>query len=256
MPALTWSAALGFALLLLPLGCSSSSGSAGAGPLPRGAATPGGHLAAGWSLHRDAAAGFAVAFPDAWVEATSDSPNLNRDLGTIASQHADLGPFFSDAFASSRATGLALLAADPATMASGFTTNASVFRIDLGAAARAPDLEAVTEGKLAALRKDTSITGGIERSGTTLGGREASKIAYIFKSPSTTVEVASYLLVADVGGKRLEYELTVGSAVADYASLFAAVAASFELTGGKILGTPSPATNLIPAKPGPLTPSP
>ncbi len=252
--------------MLLLLGCSSSSHTATkATPRPSSSATPSGGLDAGWILHADSAGGYAVAFPDAWVQAMSDSPTLIDDLAAIAAQQADLGGFFSPSFASSKTTGLALLAADPRTVPSGFTSNASVLRSDLGPAARAPDLEAITQGKLAALNKDSTITGTIDRRHVRLGGQDASRIAYVFKSGGKSVEVASYLLVVDLGKSRLEYELTIGSAIPDYALLFDKVAASFVLGSVKTRpGTPtaapapapSPAGSLNPNGPGPRSPSP
>jgi hypothetical protein len=248
---------LGLALVLLLLGCSSSQTATRATPRPTASAAPSGGLDAGWILHADNAGGFAVAFPDAWVQAMSDSPTLSDDLAAIAAQQADLGRFFTTQFASSKTTGLALLAADLRTVASGFTTNASVFRSDLGPAAQAPDLEAITQGKLAALNKDSTITGTIDRRHVQLGGQDASRIAYVFKSGGKSVEVASYLLVVDVGKNRLEYELTIGSAVTDYAQLFDKVAASFVLGSPKTrLATPSPRISLNPNGPGPATRSP
>jgi hypothetical protein len=257
MPAGTRSATLGLALVLLLLGCSSSQTATRATPRPSGSATPSGGLDAGWILHADNAGGFAVAFPDAWALAMSDSPTLSDDLAAIAAQQAELGAFFTTAFASSKTTGLVLLAADPRTVASGFTTNASVFRSDLGPAAQAPDLEGITQGKLGALNKDSTITGTIDRRHVQLGGQDASRIAYVFKSGGTSVEVASYLLVVDLGKNRLEYELTIGSAIADYAQLFDKVAATFVLGSIKTRpATPSPTISINPNGPGPATPSP
>jgi hypothetical protein len=88
-----------------------------------------------------------------------------------------------------------------------------------------------------------------------MGGREASRIAYVFKSGSKSVEVASYLLLVDRGKTRLEYELTIGSATADYAQLFSKVAASFAVSPAT-LPAPSPSGSLNPSGPGPTTRSP
>jgi len=249
------SVTLGLALVLLLSGCSSSHTAGRATPLPSTSAVPLGGLAAGWAVRADAAGGFAVAFPGAWVEATNDSPTLTDDMAAIAARQAALGEFFTTAFASSKTTGLMLLGADPGTAASGFTTNVSVFRSDLGPAAQAPDLEAITQGKLRALNRDSTITGTIERRHVHLAGEDASKIAYVFKSGRESAEVASYLLVVDVGANRLEYELTIGAAITDYALLFDRVAASFELLSPKS-PAPTPTISLVPRAPGPLTPSP
>jgi len=89
IPAGTRSATLGLALVLLLLGCSSSQTATRATPRPTASAAPSGGLDAGWILHADNAGGFAVAFPDAWVQAMSDSPTLTDDLAAIAAQQAD-----------------------------------------------------------------------------------------------------------------------------------------------------------------------
>jgi hypothetical protein len=187
----------------------------------------------------------------------SDSPTLADDLATITQQRADVGQFFNASFATSKTTGLALLAADPGSVVSGFTTNASVFRSDLGLATRAPDLDALTQGKLAALNRDSTITGTIDRRHVLLGGKDATQLAYVFNSRGKSVEVTSYLLAVDVGQDRLEYELTIGSATADYAQLFDKIAASFALSPAKAPPTAaSPANSINPAGPGPPTPPP
>jgi hypothetical protein len=250
---------------LLPLlaGCSSSQPVSRATPSPSVSATPSGGLDTGWVVHADAAGGYAVALPDAWVLVMSDSPTLTEDLGAITAQQADLGAFFGTSLAANKTTGLALLAADPRTVPSGFTSNVTVFRNNLGPSSRAPDLAAITDGKLAALNKDSTITGSIDRRNVRLAGKDASRLAYVFKSGGKSVEVASYLLVVDVGKDRLEYELTIGSAIPDYAALFQKIAASFVLGSPKANGTtpgsgsaPSPAVSLNPNGPGPVSPSP
>jgi hypothetical protein len=256
MPWRMGSATLGLALILLLLGCSSSPASTKATPGPSGSASPRIAFDAGWTLHADNVGGFAVAFPDTWVEAMRDSPTLADDLATINVQQPDLGRFFINAFDSSKTTGLVLLAADPSTLASGFTTNAGVFRLDLGPPDRAPDLDAITRAKVHAVGKDGTVVGTIDHRTVRISGHDASRIAYVFKSGSQSVEVASYLLLVDRGKSRLEYELTIGSAAADYARLFAKVAASFALSPGKTLPTPSPKASLNPNGPGPPTRSP
>jgi hypothetical protein len=256
MPARRQSAALGLALIVLLLGCTSCAASTKATPGPSGSASPKVGLDAGWTMHADNAGGFAVAFPGSWVEAMRDSPTLADDLATINVQQPDLGRFFISALDSSKTTGLVLLAADPSALASGFTTNAAVFRVDLGTPDRAPDLDAITRAKVAALGKDSTITGAIDHRHVRMRGQDASRIAYVFKSGSQSVEVASYLLLVDRGKSRLEYELTIGSAMADYAQLFAKIAASFALSPAKTLPTPSPRVSLNPNGPGPPTKSP
>ena len=248
--------ALGLALFLL--GCSSSKAVVGtpstARPSASPSASPGGGLDSGWILHADVSAGFAVAFPDAWVVAMTDSPTQAADIAQITTTQQDLGAYFVTAFASSKTTGLALLAADPRTVPSGFTSNASVFRSDLGPSGKAPDLDAITLGKLAALNKDSTISGTVDRRHVQLHGNQASRIAYVFKSGGKSVEVVSYLMVKDIGKNRIEYELTIGSAIPDYGPLFDKVAASFVLGVVHVpLAAPTPGASLNPSGPGPVT---
>jgi hypothetical protein len=183
----------------------------------------------GWSLHEDSPAGFAVAFSDSWLKAQSDSPSLGPDLVAIAQRTPQLGSYFRDSVNASGGTGLALLAADPASLTLGYVTNLSVFRTDAGPVGAAPDLDAAVAGKLRVLRADTTLSGAINQRRMRLAGIDAARLAYGFKAGTRIVGVVAYLLLVDAGKERFEYELSLAGAIPDYAQLSDKVAASFKL---------------------------
>lgn len=189
-------------------------------------------LSPGWRLHSDIAAGYAMGLPDAWVLAIRDAPTLDGDLAVISNGQADLGRYFQSSFSEAPQTGLALLAVDPASVGKGFVTNVAVFFTDLGPAGKAPTLDAVAAGKTAVLVKDSTIVGTVDRRHPVLDGHPAERWAYVFRSGSNSVEVVSYLVLTDAGGRRFEYEVTMGSLLSDYATLFAQLSASFQLLSG------------------------
>ncbi|HXA41895.1 MAG TPA: hypothetical protein VNV65_03170 [Candidatus Solibacter sp.] len=231
--ALRAAVALGAALVLGA--CAGPAPAAQASPSPNGSAAPASY--ANYTLHADTAAGYQLRLPTTWLVAVSDSRTINDDLAAISATNPDIGGYLTRAMAASVPTGLALLGADPQSVSSGFTTNAAVFRIDLGPSSSAPDLGAITEGKLQALDKDSTISGIIDERSVQLAGNDARRLFYVFKSGSRNVDVVTHLLVVDRDNHRIEYELTMGSEIAEYAQLFDKIAASFWLGP---FATPSP----------------
>ena len=215
--------------------CAGPAPAVQASPTPTGSGAP--SLYANYTLHADPAAGYQLRLPTAWLVAVSDSRTINDDLAAISAANPDVGGYLTRAMAASVPTGLALLGADPQSVSSGFTTNTAVFRIDLGPSSSAPDLGAITQGKLQALDKDSTISGIIDERSVQLAGHDARRLFYVFKSGSRNVDVVTYLLVVDRDNHRIEYELTMGSEIAEYAQLFDKIAASFSLGS---LATPSP----------------
>ena len=224
-----WIAA-GAALSLGLCGCSVSNPFlAKASPSPSRQSSKPHKLDAGWTLHKDAGARFSVAFPDAWEKAQTDSPTLAADLAGIEQRVPELGPYFRDNLKAGSATGPALLAADPHSLAVGYVTNLAVFRNDVGAIAAAPDLEGVRRAKVRALSQGSPIIGTITQQRVRLGAFDAERLGYGFMAGNGSVHVVAYLLLVDSGRHRYEYELTMGGAVADYARLFDKVSSSFTL---------------------------
>ncbi len=206
-------------------------------PKPTPAVSGGPSSDSNYTLHADPAGGYQVRLPTTWLVAISDSRTVNDDVAAISATNPEVGGYLTRAMASSVPTGLALLGADPQSVSSGFTTNAAVFRIDLGRSSIAPDLGAITQGKLQALDKDSTISGIIDERSVQLAGHDARRLFYVFKSGSKNVDVVTYLLIVDRNNHRIEYELTMGSEIANYAQLFDKIAASFSLGP---LATPSP----------------
>ena len=209
---------------------------------PHKSAKPTG-LDAGWSLHNDVGAGFAIAFPDAWEKAQRDSPTLAADLAALDHRAPDLGPYFRDNLKADSIAGPALLAADPASLPLGYVTNLAVFRSDVGTIAAAPDLEGVRRAKVRALSQDPTIAGTVTQERVHLGGVDAQRIAYGFKAGPRSVHVVAYLLLADTGKHRYEYELSMGGAITDYAQLFQRISSSLTLappSSASLTVSPSP----------------
>ena len=153
----------------------------------------------------------------------------------------ELGDYFSTHLTGA-ANGITLLAADPGTLTAGYVSNVAVFRTDLGKVASAPNLDAVTHGKIRVLGKDSTLTGAIDQKSVRLGGVPAQRLMYVFKAGANSVHVRSYLLVKDIGDKRIEYELTLAATVSDYARLFDKISGSFALV--KSSGAhPTPSTS-------------
>jgi hypothetical protein len=218
-------------------GCSGQSGSRPPQPAPVGPSPQA--LEPGWTVHTDGRGGFSLALPDYWEHAQRDSPTLTADVAAITARNAELGKYF-EASVGSPGNRLEFLAADPRSLGLGFATNAAVFRIDMGNAATAADLAAVTQAKVKALGKDSSISGVIDSKLVRLAGRDAQRLAYVFKSGAKTAAVVSYLLLTDAGQSRIEYELILGSAGTDYAPLFERISSSFRVVAQAAPATASP----------------
>jgi hypothetical protein len=180
-------------------------------------------------LHKDAGAGFVVAFPDGWEKAQRDSPTLAADLGAIDHRSPELGPYFRENLKAGSATGPALLAADPLSLPLGYVTNVAVFRSDVGAIAAAPDLEGARRAKVRTLSQDPTTGGSITQQRVRLAGVNAERLAYGFKAGTRSVHVVAYLLLVDIGTHRYEYELSMGGATVDYAALFQRISSSLTL---------------------------
>jgi hypothetical protein len=193
-------------------------------------------LDAGWSSHADAAQGYAIAFPDTWSFVFRDSPTFDADIKTISTSAADLGKYFSDAFSKGQAGGVRLIAAEPRSLQSGFVTNMSVLKTDLGDPASAPDVDAVAASKRALISKNQTLQGDVKEERTQLPAGTAELISYSIKPADADVAVSTYLMTADFPGRRVLYEVIIGTNVKDSASLFDRIARSFRL---------------LPAAPGP-----
>jgi hypothetical protein len=203
----------------------------------------------GWSLHPDTAEGFAIAFPDTWDSLFKDSATYESDLKTIGGKNADLGKYFGEGFKNGAASGLKLIAAEPRSVQSGFITNLSVFKTDLGAIDKAPDLDGISASKQTLISRSQGVTGDIKHRRVNIPAGSAERIEYSMKPNDKSVAVVSFLATVDAGGHRFLYEILVGTTVQDYASLFDRIANSFRLVDSQ--GVPSAAPSAAGSAPAP-----
>ena len=249
------------ALTLLSAGCSlSQTPTAKSSPTPPPAASllatpvPSPSLDPGWSLHADAGQGFAVGFPDTWQFLVRDSPTYDADLKTINTSSSDLGKYFGDGFKNGQANGLKLIAAEPRSVASGFITNLSLFKTDLGPRDTAPSLDAVATSKLNLLTKNQSVTGDITRQTVQVPAGSTERLQYAMKPSDKTVNVSTFLGTFDADGHRFLYQMVIGTNVQDFAGLFDRVAKSFRLlfaTAASASAAPSPTPSPAVTSPSP-----
>jgi hypothetical protein len=239
--------------ILLLSGCQSSVlPRIGASPKPESASltdTPGSPptLDAGWTLHGDNAQGYAIAFPDTWDFVYRDSPTYDADVAAVIAAGAELGKFFTDGFKTGQPGGIALIAAEPRSAQSGFVTNLSVFKMDLGPAAGAPPLDSIVKAKTDVVTK-AGNTSEIRTQQVNLPAGSARQVLYTAKSDKYTAVVGYYLATVDRGGHRYLVEIVIGSTVSDATTLFGKIAKSFRL----ITPAPSPSAS---SQPGPRPPS-
>lgn len=223
-------------LALFAAGCSVSQSSA---PKPSPSSAPAVSLVStpvpspsldpGWSLHADAGEGFAIGFPDTWQFLVKDSPTYDADLKTINTSSSDLGKYFGDGFKNAQGNGLKLIAAEPRSVQSGFVTNLSVFKTDLGASDQAPSLDGIATSKRNLIAKNPALTGDIKRQVVQLPAGSAEQLQYSIKPADKTATISLYLATYEAAGHRFLFEVIIGTNVSDYAGLFDRIAQSFRL---------------------------
>lgn len=229
---------LGLALVVATslAGCDvkpTTPGNSSSHPTPAGAyldtPVPSPALDAGWNLHADAIEGYAIAFPDTWNFVFRDSPTFDNDIKAISASASDLGKYFGDAFTKGQAGGVRLIAAEPRSVQSGFVTNMSVLKTDLGDPKNAPDVEAVAASKRALITKNQTLQGDIKVERVELPAGTGELISYSIKPSDANVAVSTYLVTADFPGRRVLYEVIIGTNLKDSAALFDRLAKSFRL---------------------------
>ena len=176
------------------------------GPGASGLATP---LPPAYTLRTDGAQGFSLGVPDAWDYVVRDSATFEADLRTVAQHSPELAAYFRQSFTSDAQ--VRLLAADSRSVATGFTANVQVMASDLGPAASAPSLTELADAKVRRLTQETTVTHPVKRTADHLSGLPAVRIEYTLAGAANNPVIRSYLVVVVRGGRRYEYELTMGA---------------------------------------------
>jgi hypothetical protein len=228
-----------------PTPASSSPSPASLQLTPR----PSPSLEAGWSLHPDAAEGYVIAFPNTWDPLFKDSGSFDNDLTTINGKNAELGKYFREGFKNGTDNGLKLIAAEPRSVLSGFITNLSLFKSDLGPRDKAPDLDGISSSKRTLIARTEGVTGDVKHERVTIPAGTAERLQYSMKPNDKSVAVVSFLANVDDAGHRFLYEILIGTTVQDYTSLFERIVNSFRLTGGQ--AGPSAAASATGSGPAP-----
>jgi hypothetical protein len=221
-------------LAILAAGCSTSSPRpAASSPSPLAGvsltaspvASP--QLDAAWTLHSDAAESFAIAFPDTWNFVFRDSPSYDADLKAV--NNADLIKFFGEGFRAGQSNGLKLIAAEPRSAQSGFVTNLSVFRTDLGPSTTAPSLDSIASSKLNLFSKQQGLIGEVKRQQVRVPAGTFEQLQYSTKPNDKTVNISTYLGTTEAADHRYLIEVIVGTNVQDSAGLFDRIVKTFRL---------------------------
>ncbi len=240
----------GLALAVLATGCSvtqapTSTSTSQPSSLPAvslvTSPVPSPQLESAWTLHQDTAEGYAIGFPDTWNFLLKDSPSYDADLKGV--NNADLIKFFGEGFKNAQGSGLKLMAAEPRSAQSGFVTNLSVFKSDLGPSESAPTLDVIASSKQNLFAKSQAVTGEVKRQQAQVPAGAVEQLQYTMKPNDKTVTVSSYLGTTEANGHRFLFEILVGTNVQDPAGLFDRIIKTFRLVPPPG-PTPSPAVSV------------
>jgi hypothetical protein len=197
------------ALLVLALsasGCASSTIGLLSPPSTRPSIDP------GWNIVKDGADRYSIAFPPGWEIARHNSPTLISDLTAISGRHPEVGTFFTGQLSGSSRPHLRLLGANPSSISAGFIENVSVVRVDVGPSGSGPSLDAAARSKLDLLTGQANIVGKPVSKRVHISAGDAGRIDYAISLPyNAQANVASFLILVDQGGRRVQWELTAGS---------------------------------------------
>jgi hypothetical protein len=259
---------------LVLAGCAVGAGdnelspSPGASPSASASVSPGGRPA-GWVVRSDPAQGFSVAIPDAWDFVVRDSPTYTADLDAVSQHSTDLATYFKQSLAADAQ--VRLMAADSRSLATGFAANLQVMVSDLGPSGTAPGLSDLADAKVKLLSRQS---GPVKRTSDRLSGEPAVRLDYSLgrpppspapsggatagagsnpgptpsasPSPGTVPAIRSYLAVVRVGGRALEYELTMGALPGAAGTTFQVLGQNFKVFPPV---APSPSPIVAPSPP-------
>lgn len=203
------------AALLLSLGLAAFA----AAPLP--AQTPAKSSAkAGWTVHENREAHFAVSLPPSWSALEMDPAAIESSLTELGRQNAELGKAFGPQAKALLSAGFKFFAIDTSVDLAkvGFATNVNVLTEKLP---MAMSLETNLEANMAQLDRLDSVR-GLEKKIIEIDGKKAGRIEYrMMINPAAGLEVAISQVCFVVGQTSVIFTFTtLPNQSAHYAPVF------------------------------------